>query len=75
MLQVVRRTKRKWRLTKVTEACTGCRICLQLGCPAILFKEEMAEIDPLQCVDCGLCSQICPSGAIEGGTLLNLILW
>ncbi|MGB9834933.1 MAG: thiamine pyrophosphate-dependent enzyme [bacterium] len=67
MLQVVRRTKRKWQVTRVTEDCTGCRTCLQLGCPAITFQDNKAVIDTLQCVDCGLCQQICPVNAIEGG--------
>jgi len=68
MLQVARRTKRKWKGTRVTDDCTGCRTCLQLGCPAIAFQDNKALIDPLQCVDCGLCQQICPVNAIEGGT-------
>ncbi len=66
MLQLVRRTKRKWKRTSVNEKCTGCKTCLQLGCPAITFQENSASIDPLQCVDCGLCAQICPFEAIEG---------
>jgi indolepyruvate ferredoxin oxidoreductase alpha subunit len=67
MLQVVRRTKRKWQTTVITEDCTGCRNCIQLGCPAITFTDGKAGIDRLQCVDCGLCPQVCPFHAIEGG--------
>jgi len=67
MLQVVRRTKKKWQTTVVTEECTGCKMCLQLGCPAITFSDDRAGIDRLLCVDCGLCAQICPFHAILGG--------
>jgi indolepyruvate ferredoxin oxidoreductase alpha subunit len=67
MLQIIRRTKRKWKSTIVTDDCTGCKTCLQLGCPAITFSEGKAGIDRLQCVDCGLCAQICPFNAIQGG--------
>lgn len=67
MLQVVRRTKRAGGETRVDEqACTGCRICVQLGCPAIMFDTEKkkAKIDAINCVDCNLCVQVCPHQAI-----------
>jgi indolepyruvate ferredoxin oxidoreductase alpha subunit len=48
------------------ERCSGCELCLNLGCPAITFAEEQASILP-SCVgeSCGLCLQLCPSEAIE----------
>lgn len=67
MLQLIRRSKRKWENTEVTEECTGCKTCLQLGCPAIMFAEGKAGIDRLQCIDCGLCAQVCTFNAIQGG--------
>jgi len=65
MLQVLRREKRKCS-TKVNEKCTGCRMCISLGCPAIIFdqKTKKASIDKAQCVDCGICKQICEKNAI-----------
>lgn len=45
--------------------CISCRSCLDLGCPALSFKEETAVIDEVQCNGCGLCSQVCPAGAIS----------
>ncbi len=60
------------------EACTGCRSCLRLGCPAMAWvKEEgeneggkkrkgRAEIDPFLCNGCTLCTQVCKFGAIKG---------
>jgi indolepyruvate ferredoxin oxidoreductase alpha subunit len=50
-----------------TEYCTGCGFCIkQLGCPAIILPagEDMPFIQD-SCSGCGLCAQICPSGAIR----------
>ena len=46
------------------EKCKGCKLCLELGCIAISFKNKKAEIGIL-CNGCGMCEEICPSGAIE----------
>ncbi len=49
------------------DLCTGCGLCLSLGCPAIYCDDEdIAHISPTLCVgtDCGVCLQICPPGAI-----------
>ncbi|MCW3141020.1 MAG: indolepyruvate ferredoxin oxidoreductase subunit alpha [Methanophagales archaeon] len=48
----------------VNENCTGCRECVEFGCPAIEFEEDCARINSL-CTGCGVCAQICPSEAIE----------
>jgi indolepyruvate ferredoxin oxidoreductase alpha subunit len=48
------------------QECTGCRLCLQLGCPAISMRGKKAYIDETLCYgDCGLCTQVCPRGAIQ----------
>lgn len=49
---------------RVRESCTGCRSCVDFGCPAIEFEGDRARINEL-CSGCGVCAQICPSGAIE----------
>lgn len=67
-LQVQRRKKLKNPKTFVDkDKCNGCKQCLSLGCPAVTFDGEnkVAGIDTLSCVDCGLCIQICPFGAIS----------
>jgi indolepyruvate ferredoxin oxidoreductase alpha subunit len=54
------------------DLCNGCALCFRLGCPAIIRSEEMdakykrpkAEIDPVLCVGCDMCAQICPREAI-----------
>ncbi len=46
------------------DKCIGCRKCLSVGCPAVFFKDKKSHIDPIQCVGCTVCAQICPVGAI-----------
>jgi indolepyruvate ferredoxin oxidoreductase alpha subunit len=45
------------------EACTVCGTCIRFGCPAIEMVDDRAAINEL-CSGCGVCAQICPSGAI-----------
>lgn len=53
------------------DGCTGCQACMNLGCPALLWSEEMVDghhkvrIDPGLCIGCTLCAQICPSDCIQ----------
>jgi indolepyruvate ferredoxin oxidoreductase alpha subunit len=50
----------------IMQECTGCRMCLQLGCPAISIRGKKAFIDPMLCYgDCGMCAQVCPRGAVQ----------
>ncbi len=47
------------------DKCTGCQLCLKLGCPAMRLTEQgIVEIDLLLCNGCGLCRQICRVEAI-----------
>ena len=54
-------------MTVNTDKCIGCKMCMKSGCPAISFDAEnkKAVIDGIQCVGCGVCSQLCPKDAIE----------
>ena len=61
----------------VTEDCNGCSMCFRIGCPAISksdvldekYKRPKAYIDPLACVGCGLCFDVCAPQAILEGAL------
>ncbi len=46
------------------DKCVGCRMCLKVGCPAVMVKGKKSSIDPTQCVGCTVCAQVCPVGAI-----------
>lgn len=46
------------------EKCTGCKLCLQIKCPAITFENGKAVITK-QCSGCGICAEICPAQAIK----------
>jgi indolepyruvate ferredoxin oxidoreductase alpha subunit len=54
-----------------TEKCTACQSCMNLGCPALSWGEEMyngrhrIKIDPTACIGCALCAQVCPIDGIH----------
>jgi indolepyruvate ferredoxin oxidoreductase alpha subunit len=51
--------------TVSAETCTGCMRCMRLGCPCIVKDGKKVRINPTQCVGCGLCADVCFSGAIQ----------
>ena len=49
------------------EKCINCRKCIrEIGCPALVIRDDKVIIDDSLCTGCGLCSQICPMAAIGG---------
>lgn len=61
-------TKRLYRGFKITDRCKNCKMCLKLGCPAIVNGKNGITIDVSLCTECGLCQNVCKFGAIEGRT-------
>ncbi len=57
-------------LTIQSENCTACQSCMNLGCPAISWSDELYDghhrvtIDPASCIGCAICAQLCPAGGI-----------
>lgn len=49
------------------DKCTGCKMCMKIGCPAISFSEGKAKINTALCVGCGLCEKMCKFSAIKEG--------
>ncbi|MEW6664457.1 MAG: thiamine pyrophosphate-dependent enzyme [Thermodesulfobacteriota bacterium] len=54
---------------KVEESkCNGCMTCINdFGCPALVYnrEKEKVHIEPLSCVKCGICVEVCRRGAIS----------
>jgi len=44
--------------------CTECGKCLSIGCPAIENNNGRPKINPVLCVGCGLCVEVCEQNAI-----------
>ncbi|MBT3534942.1 MAG: indolepyruvate ferredoxin oxidoreductase subunit alpha [Rhodospirillaceae bacterium] len=51
--------------------CVACQACMNLGCPAITWSDEMydghhkVKIDEVACMGCTLCAQVCPSDCVQ----------
>lgn len=70
---------KKARKGKKSNCNDGCSSCKDGGssCPADMLKAELDTIVPLpqgDCIDCGLCVQVCPTGIdIRNGTQLECV--
>jgi indolepyruvate ferredoxin oxidoreductase alpha subunit len=52
-------------------ACNGCQLCMDLGCPGLIWDLDASDdhrfvrIDPDRCSGCTVCAQLCPQQAIH----------
>lgn len=51
-----------------SDKCRACGLCIrEIGCPSMYLTENgKVQIEPSTCYACGLCSSVCPFGAIGG---------
>ncbi len=63
--EIRKKPKDKYRVDP--DKCTGCQLCVKLGCPAISFDKstKKASISEQYCVGCTLCVQSCKFDAIN----------
>lgn len=53
------------------ERCVACQSCMNLGCPALIWADDLHEgrhkvrIDASACIGCSLCAQVCPTDCIQ----------
>lgn len=54
----------------IEQRCTACQLCMNLGCPSIVWTEQRVDgrhkvaIDAGTCTGCAVCSQFCPTEAM-----------
>lgn len=62
---LLKNVKYDQNVTVDQDKCTGCKMCMRLGCPAITMKGKKMEINKTLCNNCGLCANVCKFGAIK----------
>jgi len=56
--------------TVVADRCIACQLCMNLGCPSIVWDSRryegrhLVEIDATTCTGCAVCAQLCPAEAM-----------
>lgn len=57
-------TKEKQEPLEILDSCKKCKMCMKIGCPAIMLSGKDVVIDKNQCNGCGLCVRVCPFDSI-----------
>jgi indolepyruvate ferredoxin oxidoreductase alpha subunit len=47
------------------DKCTGCKICMKVGCPALTMRNKKAVVNHTLCVGCKICAQLCKFNAFD----------
>ena len=62
------RAKHREPIQFEAESCNFCKLCDDLGCPALEWSDEAGPIiDDLQCVGCAMCAELCAMDALRPG--------
>ncbi|MGI6168618.1 MAG: indolepyruvate ferredoxin oxidoreductase subunit alpha [Christensenellales bacterium] len=56
--------KEKQPPLEILDNCKKCKMCMKIGCPAIMLSGKDVVIDANQCNGCGLCVRVCPFQSI-----------
>jgi indolepyruvate ferredoxin oxidoreductase, alpha subunit len=60
------RPAQDFKLTVDPDLCTGCKLCIRVGCTGVTFIDEDKKAQMNEgCVACGLCEQVCKFDAIK----------
>lgn len=60
------RPAQDFKLSVDSDLCTGCKLCIRVGCTGVTFIDEDKKAQMNEgCVACGLCEQVCKFDAIK----------
>lgn len=62
---LLKTVKYKGKVKVNTEKCKYCKVCMRLGCPAIVDTGDGIHINEALCVGCDLCMEVCKFDAFE----------
>jgi indolepyruvate ferredoxin oxidoreductase alpha subunit len=62
---LIKGVKHNAALTCDADKCTGCKICMKVGCPALTMRDKKAVVNKTLCVGCKICAQLCKFNAFN----------
>lgn len=65
LIKSVIKARAKMKCVIDQSKCIQCKMCLKVGCPAIMYREGQVSINRSMCNGCEVCAQVCPKQAIS----------